>query len=549
MAKGLSKAFSRMNIKSQKSDVLIIGSGIAGLSLALKLPVSMTVHIVTKREAVESNTRYAQGGIAAVLSATDNLDSHVQDTLTAGAGLCHEDVVRKIIGDGPRLVRELLDYGVKFSRNEKDELDLGREGGHSERRVAHAGDMTGQELERALLAEAHKRKNIHFFEHHFAVDLLLSDKIQSGCPRECLGAYVLNSKNGEVLPFEAGTTILATGGAGKVYLYTSNPDVATGDGMAMAYRAGAALANMEFVQFHPTCLYNPGGLALAANRPVPEGKTFLVSEAVRGEGATLKRADGSSFMDGYHPLKELAPRDVVARAIDYEMKKSGDRYVLLDISMKGADFIQKRFPNIDATCHAFGFDMTKGPIPVVPAAHYFCGGVRTDMNGATNIPSLYAIGECAFTGLHGANRLASNSLLEGVAMADYAAKVISAQKHKPSLAIPPWNAGEATSLDEAVVITQNWEEIRRFMWNYVGIVRTDKRLARARTRVKMLQDEVHEYYWNFKVTPDILELRNLAEVAGLVIECALQRKESRGLHYTLDYPEILKDLKDTIVQK
>ncbi len=534
-----------------KSDILIIGSGIAGLSLALKTADRFQVNLITKKEAMEATTRYAQGGIAAVLSSIDHFEAHIQDTLTAGAGLCQSSVVERIIKDAPRLIEELVTLGVQFSKNENNQFDLGREGGHSERRVVHAGDMTGHELERALLAQVKAHPQIKIYEHHVAIDLILAKKINPNTEEKCLGAYVLNRESGEVHTFEAHHTILATGGAGKVYLYTSNPDIATGDGMAMAYRAGAKLANMEFVQFHPTCLYNPGGWALAANRPVSNQKSFLISEAVRGEGAILKLADGTPFMEKVHPLKELAPRDIVARAIDFEMKKRGDAYVLLDISHKDASFIKKRFPNIYETCLQFGFDITKGPIPVVPAAHYFCGGVMTDLSGATSIPALNAIGECACTGLHGANRLASNSLLEALALADYCAQAIHRKKmeQEKEVKIPEWNCGQATPADELIVIVQNWEEIRRFMWNYVGIVRSDKRLMRAKKRLEMLQAEITEYYWSYHITADLIELRNIVEVAHLIVQGALTRRESRGLHYNLDTPNTLEsERKDTLIQ-
>ncbi len=534
------------------SDILIIGSGIAGLSLALKTADHFDVVLVTKKEAVEANTRYAQGGIAAALSALDNFDSHIEDTLTAGAGLCNPSVVERIVRDGPRLIEELTQLGVRFTRKKNREYDLGREGGHSQRRVVHAGDITGNELEKSLLLQAKRHPRIRIFEHHIAVDLILSQKLDPQSPENrCLGAYVLDAPNDIVHTFEARITILATGGAGKVYLYTSNPDIATGDGMAMAYRAGAVLANMEFVQFHPTCLYNPGGRALAANRKMTEEKSFLISEAVRGEGAKLKLIDNTSFMNAYHPLKELAPRDIVARAIDFEMKKRGHPYVLLDISHKRKAFILKRFPNIYKLCKQFGFDITKGPIPVVPAAHYFCGGVHIDLEGHSSIPSLLAIGECAHTGLHGANRLASNSLLEALALADYTSNAINRdlpRMSKSELTIPDWNPGEATVSDETVVITQNWEEIRRFMWNYVGIVRSNKRLERAKKRIELLNDEIKEYYWNFKVTRDLIELRNLAQVAEMIVRSAIARKESRGLHTNLDYPESKEtERKDTLI--
>ncbi|MBI2340010.1 MAG: L-aspartate oxidase [Deltaproteobacteria bacterium] len=541
-----------------KTDVLIIGSGIAGLSSALKLADRFRVAVVTKREAMESNTRYAQGGIASVMSSADNFESHMKDTLTAGAGLCRRNVVEKIIGDGPRLIRELLKWGAKFSKKDRNEFDLGREGGHSRRRVLHSADTTGAMLESALLKSAAKTKKIRLFEFHTAIDLITTRKINGwGAGNRCLGAYVLDTKSGEIKVFEAGATLLATGGAGKAYLYTTNPDIATGDGLAMAYRAGAGMANLEFVQFHPTCLYNPGawapvtdrvgrqaGRAGAAGKGIPKERIFLISEALRGEGAKLLLADGERFMEKCHPMKELAPRDVVARAIDSEMKRTGAPYVLLDISHKKGAFIKKRFPHIYDTCKKSGYDPARGPIPVVPAAHYFCGGVVVDGEGKTEIGSLYAIGETACTGLHGANRLASNSLLEGVATADYASQAIIRdlpKTKKTGTAIPPWDPGKAVDSNEAVVITQNWDEIRRFMWNYVGIVRTDK--------IRNLKEEIREYYWNFKITRDLVELRNLADVAEMIIDCAMARKESRGLHYNLDYPEPKEsEKKDTVIR-
>ena len=513
-------------------DYLILGSGIAGLTFALKVAAHGRVAIVTKKDRAESNTNYAQGGIAAVTSKEDSFDFHVRDTLTAGAGLCREAVVRTIISEGPARIEELIELVMKFTEREipgqpgEQELDLGREGGHSKRRILHARDVTGREIERALLAAVAAQPNITIFENHVAIDLITSQKLGYVGENRCLGAYVLDKPGHRVRVFTAPVTLLATGGCGKVYLYTTNPDIATGDGVAMAYRAGAAVANMEFVQFHPTCLYHP------------KAKSFLISEAVRGEGGVLKTLAGREFMDAHHPLKSLAPRDIVARAIDSEMKKSGADCVLLDITHKPARFIIERFPNIYQTCLGYGIDITKEPIPVVPAAHYQCGGVVTTVDGETAITGLYAVGETACTGLHGANRLASNSLLEALVCASRAAvrvreQSLSAADYK----IPFWQAGNATDADELVVVAHNWDEIRRLMWDYVGIVRTNKRLQRAQSRLTHLQQEIHEYYWNFNVTGDLLELRNIATVAELIVRCAALRPESRGLHYNLDYPQ------------
>ncbi len=530
-----------MNIET---DFLVIGSGIAGLSLAIKAAEHGRVAIVTKRDKSESATVYAQGGVASVFGEMDTFEAHIKDTLTAGGGLCHEDVVEMVVKDGPERIRELVSWGALFSMKENREgveFDLGMEGGHSSRRIVHASDITGKEIERALIAEAEKHRNIKFYERHIAIDLITHSKFFGNDGDRCYGAYVLDTQSKEIHTFTAGVTILATGGAGKVYLYTSNPDVATGDGVAMAYRAGARIANMEFIQFHPTCLYNP------------EAKSFLISEAVRGEGARLRLKDGTEFMSKYHPMADLAPRDIVARAIDTEMKKSGDDCVFLDITHKGADFIRERFPNIYEKSLSFGFDMAKEPIPVVPAAHYTCGGVVTDKDGKTNIEGLYACGETACTGLHGANRLASNSLLEGAVFAHRVAlSAISDMKKPLSIpAIPPWDVKGAVESEEMVVVTQNWDEIRRFMWNYVGIVRSDKRLERAKRRIEVIQEEIVEYYWNFKLTSDLVELRNIATVAELIIKCAMMRKESRGLHYNIDHPERddVNWKKDTVVER
>jgi len=516
---------------NQQSDYLIVGSGIAGLLSALKLAELGTVSIVTKKEAAESNTNYAQGGIAAVTAATDSFESHVRDTLASGAGLCDEKIVRLTVSEAPERIRELQDIGVNFSRKGA-EVDLGLEGGHSHRRILHCGDLTGREIEHAVLGRCREHRNIRFFENHIAVNLIQDEQ------GRCRGAYVMNRKTSRIQAFTASAVILASGGAGKVYLYTTNPDIATGDGMAMAFRAGAALSNMEFVQFHPTCLYHP------------KARSFLLSEALRGEGGRLVLADGTAFMKKYSPQGELAPRDIVARAIDAEMKRTGDDCVYLDMTHKPADFLASRFPHIHERLSSLGIDMAKEPIPVVPAAHYFCGGVQVDEWAQTKIPGLFALGETSCTGLHGANRLASNSLLEGCVFAHrlfLRLKEIGRKPELPAFEPPAWNPGRAVPEGEAVMISHNWDEIRRLMWNYVGIVRTDKRLERALGRLRLLKQEIDRYYWDFILTPDLIELRNLAEIATAVVISAQRRKESRGLHCTLDYPKTSPIARDTVL--
>jgi L-aspartate oxidase len=521
-------------------DVLVIGSGIAGLTFALEAAKSVDVIVVSKRSAEQSSTAWAQGGIAAVLSNVDNFAKHVEDTHVAGAGLCHDIVVKLCVEEAPSAIHWLMDIGVEFSRRSDGSLDLGREGGHSERRVAHAGDITGAELERVLLERARSHSRIRLLEWHMGVDLITMSKF--GGPDRCVGAYVLNEKLGRVEQYLARATVIATGGAGKVYLYTSNPDIATGDGVAMAFRAGAEVANMEFYQFHPTVLYEP------------RAKSFLISEALRGEGAKLCLASGEPFMSRHHPMADLAPRDVVARAIDYEMKRTGSDHVLLDISSRPSSFIKERFPSIHAECERFGIDITTTPIPVVPAAHFMCGGITSDLHGRSSLLGLWAIGESSCTGLHGANRLASNSLLEGLVFGRRAAarlvQTLHDEDNEPLPVVPEWEVGDAQPSGEEVVVAHSWDEVRRLMWNYVGIVRSDSRLRRAARRIAVLEEEIREYYWRYVVTRDLLELRNIQTVAELIIASAASRRESRGLHYTKDYPDTLERFaRDTVVKR
>ncbi len=538
-----------------RCDFLVLGSGLAGLNTALHLAGQGRVIVLTKRKADECNTKYAQGGIACVVDEKDSFDEHVLDTLNAGAGLCDEKAVRAIVEAGPDAVNDLIERGAHFTtrgelgeEENPDEYHLGKEGGHHRRRVLHAGDITGAEIERILLNECLNHPSIQVCENHIAIDLITTGRLGWIGENRCMGAYALDIKHNTVITFIASATVVATGGCGKVYLYTSNAETSCGAGVAMCYRANVPIANMEFFQFHPTILYHP------------EIRSFLISEAVRGEGAVLKRraSDGSlvEFMDKYHAMKSLAPRDVVARAIDNEMKRTGEECVYLDIRHHSEDTLKKRFPNIFQKCLDAGINMSKDLIPVVPAAHYSCGGVLTDLNGYTGINGLYAVGEVAYTGLHGANRLASNSLLEALVVSRFAAKHILTHRAElennfPAGKVPVWSCGNATNSDEMVVITHNWEEIRRFMWDFVGIVRTNKRLERAKTRIKNIRQEIEKYYWDFYVTTDLVELRNIALVAEIIIDSALSRKESRGLHYNADFPAPDPSLANvnTIIQK
>jgi L-aspartate oxidase len=532
------------NSYMMKFDVAIIGTGLAGLSVALHLAQSGKVAIISKRTLLDGASNWAQGGIAAVLNSSDTHEKHIADTLIAGAGLCDESATRFIVEHGREAINWLIAQGVPFTRDETAEFGyhLTREGGHSERRIIHAADATGHAVQVTLEQKARSHPNITMLEHHCAIDVIKSDKLDptETSPR-CLGLYLQDVTTGEVKTLAADHTVLATGGAGKVYLYTTNPDTATGDGIAMAWRAGCRVANMEFIQFHPTCLYHP------------YAKSFLISEAVRGEGGVLKlpatagASAGKRFMPEHDERAELAPRDIVARAIDFEMKKRGLDYVELDISHQSPEFLKEHFPTIYARCLQFGIDITSQPIPVVPAAHYTCGGVVTDMSGCTDLPGLYAVGETAYTGLHGANRLASNSLLECLVLGRAAAQHIELQPKANAIPLPAWDESRVTDADEEVVIAHNWDELRRFMWNYVSIVRTTKRLERAQRRICLLREEIYEYYANFRITRDLIELRNLVDVASLIVDSALSRRESRGLHFSKDFPETLPKALPTVL--
>ncbi len=520
-------------------DFFIIGSGIAGLMSALHLASRGRVLVITKKGSAESNTNYAQGGIACVMKPGDSFDRHITDTMEAGAGLCDPDVVKRVVEEGPRRIAELEELGMNFSGRKNvpnGGYDLGKEGGHSRRRVLHSGDVTGQSVEKVLLQHVQDSSNIVVRERCMVIDLITTGWLGSGGENRCVGAYVLDRDSGEVFAVRSPWTVVASGGGGKVYLYTSNPDIATGDGVAMAWRAGARIKNMEFIQFHPTCLYHP------------EAKSFLISEAVRGEGAALLNGRGQAFMKNYDSRAELAPRDIVARAIDREMKTSGERCVYLDIRHKGEDFLRRRFPNIYRTCASFGIDMAKDLVPVVPAAHYFCGGIEAGIDGRTSIRGMLACGEAACTGLHGANRLASNSLLEALVCSYFMAEGLDGGVSREDLPeIPEWQTGGAVSSDEAIVVEHNWNEVRTCMWDYVGIVRSSKRLERAMRRIRTLRGEIREYYLDYLLTVDVLELRNIAAVAELIVRSAWMRKESRGLHYTLDHPGMLPDADDTVI--
>jgi L-aspartate oxidase len=527
-------------MQTKDTDFLVIGSGVAGLTAALRLSAHGKVLVASKREASECNTRYAQGGIACVIDPSDTMAEHITDTLQTGGGLSEEAAVRAIVEGGPERIAELEALGIRFERSAEhpDEYDLGQEGGHSRRRVLHAGDITGQALSQGLLARARADSNITLTENLLAIDIIPTGWIGLGGESRCVGCYFLDKSSGEVLAVRSPVTVLATGGAGKVYLYTSNPDVATGDGVAMAWRAGLPIRDMEMIQFHPTCLYHP------------DAKTFLISEAVRGEGARLIDRRGHEFVYDFDVRGPLAPRDITARAIDSVMKKHGDPFVYLDISHRDAGFLQQRFPTLYKACLKYGFDMARAPVPVVPAAHYSCGGVVADVNGRTAMPGLYAIGEVASTGLHGANRLASNSLLEALVCGHRCADEASSHwKSNPvtGIEIPRWECGDAVSSNEEVVVAHDWNEVRSVMWDYVGIVRSDRRLAGARRRIRTIREEIRSYYKEYLVTADLIELRNLAAVAELIVRSAQRRKESRGLHYNEDWPETSAHARHTVI--
>ena len=518
----------------QNFDVLIIGSGLAGQSAALRLAEHCRVALVSKRSLEDSASGWAQGGIAAVLDSKDSIEAHIHDTLVAGAWLNDEKVTRFVVENGRRAIEWLIAQGVPFTQDDSG-YHLTREGGHSARRVIHVADATGSAVQEVLTRQVRAARNITVLENHIAIDLITGAKLATGENR-CYGAHVLDSRTGDVVTIGAPSTLIATGGAGKVYLYTTNPDTSTGDGVAMAWRAGCRVANMEFIQFHPTCLYHP------------QAKSFLISEAVRGEGGLLRLPDGTRFMPMHDKRAELAPRDIVARAIDFEMKKRGLDCVYLDITHKGEEFIRAHFPNIHARCLELGIDIASEPIPVVPAAHYTCGGVISDLRGRTDVKGLYVAGEASCTGLHGANRLASNSLLECLVFAEAAVNDILGRKTGRPPRLPQWDESRVTNADEEVVISHNWDELRRFMWDYVGIVRTTKRLKRAQNRIRLLKWEIEEFYANFRVSHDLIELRNLVVTADLIIRCAMRRKESRGLHFSRDYPETLPNAKGTILR-
>lgn len=530
----------------QQTDLMVIGSGLAGLSFALKSAnAGFDVAVITKEVLSENSSYYAQGGIAAVWSLEDSYESHVEDTLNAGADLCDSEMVEFVVKQGPQSIKWLIQNGVSFSRRgeharDPEEFHLTQEGGHSRRRVVHAEDATGRRVESTLVSNVQNHKRISVYENCIAIELITRSNPDNSAPERCLGAYILDTKDESVITFVANAVVIATGGASKTYLYTSNPDTSTGDGIAMAFRAGCGVANMEFVQFHPTCLYHP------------HAKSFLISEALRGEGGKLLLPDGTSFMAKYDSRQELAPRDIVARAIDHEMKAGGYDCVYLDITMKPKNFLKTHFPNIYSKCLEFGINISSEPIPVVPAAHYTCGGVLIDFHGRTTLPGLYCIGEAACSGLHGANRLASNSLLECIVFADAASRHIISNPVQPDISaeqVPLWDESQVTDPNELIVVSHNWDELRRFMWDYVGIVRTRKRLKRAQRRVEMLAEEVQEFYSQFRVNRDLIELRNLVQVADLIVGCALARQESRGLHYMLDYPDAGDSPSDTVLYK